>query len=136
MGLTHAVALSSRGGIVGRGVLLDFVRYASQKGIEYDPLSNYQISLGQLKEIIADEGLALRQGDVLIVRSGVSKWIRTSKPEDKGPFDMKTHIGVDPTPELLEWLWNQNIAAVAGDTIAFESVPASDGSCKEANLIH
>ena len=111
-------------------MLLDFVRYAARESIEYDPLSNYAISLSQLKAMIDEEGLTLRQGDVLIVRSGLSKWIRSSSPEDRGPFDSKVHMGVDPTPELLEWIWDQNLAAVAGDVIAFEAIPASDNSCK------
>ncbi|KAI9743675.1 MAG: hypothetical protein M1818_002991 [Claussenomyces sp. TS43310] len=121
-------ALSERGGIVARGVLLDFVRYAARQGIQYDPLTSYAISLSQIKEMIQDEGLTLRQGDVLIVRCGLSRWIRASTPESQGPFEANTHIGVDPTPELLEWIWDQNLAAVGGDATAFEAVPASDGS--------
>jgi hypothetical protein len=128
-GHMQLTALSTRGGIVARGVLLDFVRYAAKAGITYDPLGPYAISLEQIKEMIAEEKLDLRQGDVLIIRSGLSKYIRASKPEDKGPFDRQTHIGVDPTPKLLEWIWDQNLAAVAGDAIAFEAVPATDGSC-------
>lgn len=123
-------AISNRGGMVGRGVLLDFVRYAAQRGIEYDPLSSYGISLSQIKEMIADEGLTIRQGDILIVRSGLSKWIHESTPASGGPWEGDTYIGVDPTPELLEWVWNQNFGAVAGDAVAFESIPASDNSCR------
>ena len=132
--LTPAIclsALSSCGGIVGRGILLDFVRYAAKQGIEYDVLTNYPISLAQIKEMIVDEGLSLMQGDILIVRTGLSKYIRNSSPADKSPFDIQTHIGVDPTPELLEWIWNQNIAAIASDAVAFEAIPATDGSCRK-----
>ena len=129
------VAISDRGGIVGRGVLLDFVRYVATKGIEVDPLSNYGISLTQIKEMIEEEGLTLRQGDILIVRSGLSKWIRASTPESVGPWERGTYIGVDPTPELIEWVWNQNFAAVAGDATSFESIPASDKSCKHQKTL-
>ncbi|TVY54272.1 hypothetical protein LCER1_G004378 [Lachnellula cervina] len=121
-------AISDRGGILGRGVLLDFVRYAAKRGIEYDPLDNYGISLTQIKDMIAEEDLTIRQGDILIVRSGLSKWIHASTPASVGPWERNTYIGVDPTPELLEWVWNQNLGAVAGDAIAFESIPASDNS--------
>jgi hypothetical protein len=79
------IAISDRGGIVGRGVLLDFVRYAAKNGIEVDPLSNYGISLAQIKEMIEEERVTIRQGDILIVRSGLSKWIRASTPESVGP---------------------------------------------------
>lgn len=115
--------------------MLDFVRYAERHGIDYDPLSSYAISLAQLQDIAKEQGVIFRQGDVLLVRSGLSKWIRVSTPEDKGPFEKSgCHMGVDPTRELLEWLWNQNFGAVGGDAIAFESVPASDGSCKQISL--
>ncbi|OCK78504.1 hypothetical protein K432DRAFT_301852 [Lepidopterella palustris CBS 459.81] len=121
-------ALSERGGIVARGILLDFVRYAERKGIEYSAVTNYAISLEQLKEIIEEEKVTIRQGDILIVRSGLSKWIRASTPENGDPWVGNKHIGVNPTAELLEWIWNNNFAAVAGDAVAFEACPAPDGS--------
>lgn len=79
--------------------------------------------------MIKEQGLNIRQGDVLIVRSGVSKWIKASTPDMKGPFEGEC-LGVDPSEELIEWLWDSRIAAVAGDAIAFEAVPAPDKSCK------
>jgi hypothetical protein len=115
---------------VGRGVLIDFVRYAEKKSIVYDPLGPYAISLPQIKEILNEQGVELRRGDILVVRCGLSKYLRSSTPEDRTPFDSTCHVGVDPSPELLEWLWNQNFAAVAGDALSFEAVPASDGTRK------
>ncbi|KAJ0416434.1 hypothetical protein BJY00DRAFT_316814 [Aspergillus carlsbadensis] len=120
---------SERGGIVARGVLVDYVRFAERKGITYDPLGSHAISLREISEILAEQRVKVRPGDILIVRSGLSKYIRGASPEDRSPFDSAyTHVGVDPTPELLEWLWNHNIAAVAGDALAFEAIPASDGT--------
>lgn len=120
---------------MARGVLLDYVRYAERRGITYDPLGPHAISLKEIEEIIAEEGLEIRQGDILIVRCGLSKYIKRSSPEDKTPFDNAyTHVGVDPTPEFLEWLWDNNIAAVAGDALAFEAIPASDGTCMYTDL--
>ncbi|OQU93643.1 hypothetical protein CLAIMM_00125 [Cladophialophora immunda] len=121
-------ALSERGGIVARGVLVDFVRYAKQKGIEYDPLSNYAISLVQIQEILQEEGVAVKQGDVLVIRTGLSKWIKESTPESIGPWERDQYIGVDPTREFLEWVWNNNIAALASDAISVEAIPASDNT--------
>lgn len=80
--------------------------------------------------MIEEEGLVLRQGDILIVRSGLSKWIHESTPESVGPWEGNRYIGVDPTPELIEWMWNQNLGAVGGDGTSFESIPASDNTCK------
>ncbi|KAG9665055.1 hypothetical protein KCU64_g251, partial [Aureobasidium melanogenum] len=120
--------IAENGGIVGRGVLLDYVRYASKKGISYDPLTNHAISLAEIKDMIHDEKIEIRRGDVLLIRAGLSKWIRDSTPESIGPFAIASHMGVDPTPDLLAWIWDQNLAAVGGDAIAFEACPAPDGS--------
>ena len=60
-------------------------------------------------------------GDILIIGTGLSKLIRSSTPEmasDWGPGV----ISVDPTPELLAWIWNQNLGAVASDALAFEAI--------------
>ncbi|KAE8331426.1 hypothetical protein BDV39DRAFT_189829 [Aspergillus sergii] len=120
---------SQRGGIVARGVLIDYVRYAAKKEIVYNPLGPHAISLEEIEEIVAEEDLEIRPGDVLLVRCGLSKYIRESLPDDITPFDAAyTQVGVDPSPEFLEWLWNHNIAAVAGDALAFEAIPATDGT--------
>ncbi|OGE54792.1 hypothetical protein PENARI_c005G10475 [Penicillium arizonense] len=121
-------ALSERGGVAARGVLLDFVRYAGKHSIDYDVFSNFPISLDHIKEMITDQGLRICPGDILIIRTGLSKGIRESDPRVKGFWDRGTHIGVDPTPELIEWIWDQNLAAVASDAVAFECIPASDNS--------
>ncbi|KAK4938718.1 hypothetical protein LTR10_020901 [Elasticomyces elasticus] len=121
--------LSERGGIVARGVLVDFVRYAERGGIKYNPLGPYAIKLHQIKDIIKEEKLEIRQGDILFVRCGLSKYLRACKPDDRSPFDgPQVHVGVDPEPEFLEWIWDSNLAAIGGDSLSCEAVPAYDGS--------
>ena len=95
------------------------------KGIEYDVLSNFPISLQHLKDMVSEEGLVIRPGDILLVRTGIGKWHRESTPEMEQP---NLVIGVDPTPELLEWIWDSNFAAVGSDAVAFECIPAPDSS--------
>jgi len=107
------------------------VRYAEKKGIQYSVLSNFAITLAQLQEMIEEEGLTIRQGDILLVRCGMGKWHKASTPDMQGPsLQHGGHIGVEYSPELVEWLWDSHFAAVGGDGIAFESVPAADGSRK------
>ncbi|KAF2222235.1 putative cyclase-domain-containing protein [Elsinoe ampelina] len=121
-------SLSERGGIVARGVLLDFVRYAAAHDISYSAIDGYAITLAQLKDMIREQAIEIRQGDVLLVRTGLSKYLRSHGPEDKMPVDSQSSIGLDPTPDLLEWIWDSNFAAVGSDAIAVEAIPASDGS--------
>lgn len=134
--LTFSEALSERGGIVARGVLLDFVRYAARKHITYDPLSNYAISLAQLEEIIEEQGVTIKKGDVLIIRTGLSKWILESTPQSKGPWERDQYLGVDPTLEFLAWVWDHNIAALGSDSISVEAIPASDNSSTGSLNVH
>lgn len=42
------------------------------------------------------------------------------------------HAGVEPSLELLEWLWDSGISAVAGDAISWEVFPTQgEISCHE-----
>lgn len=43
---------SKRDGIVGRAILIDFASYAEEKGISYDPMSSYSITLDVGKTIM------------------------------------------------------------------------------------
>ncbi|KAF4556494.1 Hypothetical protein D9617_1g083720 [Elsinoe fawcettii] len=121
-------SLSRRGGIVARGVLLDFVRYAAAHNITYSPLGPYAISFAQVQAMIHEQAITLRQGDVLLIRTGLSKYLRSHGPDDPMPADGQTNIGLDPTPDLLEWIWDTGLAALGSDAIAVEAIPASDGS--------
>lgn len=81
--------------------------------------------------MVREEGLELRQGDILVIRTGLSKWIRASSPADAGPFDESRYIGIDSSdPEVLEWVWDCGFAAVASDACAVEAIPGVDGSCE------
>ncbi|KAK5995470.1 hypothetical protein PT974_03878 [Cladobotryum mycophilum] len=61
------------GGIVGRGVLLDWASWADAKGIKFDPFTSVSISVKDLKEVAASQGTTFKDGDILFIRSG---WLR------------------------------------------------------------
>jgi hypothetical protein len=43
----------------------------------------------------------------------------------------KSSVGVAAGQEVIEWLWNRHFSAVAGDALAWESVPYPTGlPCK------
>jgi Putative cyclase len=58
------------GGIVGRGVLLDYVAYAERHNIQYDPTSRFTISVADLDTMISEQNVTLKIGDILLIRSG------------------------------------------------------------------
>lgn len=68
----------------------------------------------------------MRPGDVLLIRSGfTAAYNALSAPEKLALSERSSadFIGVESTEELLEWLWESQLAAVAGDAPAFERSP-------------
>lgn len=117
---------SKRGGVVGRGVLLDYASWAKEKGIEYSAASKHLISEKDLDEIAAAQGTTMLPGDILMVRTGWIKWYNEASPEERvqGCKVHHNYCGVEGTAESIEWLWNHHFAAIAADNMAFEAWPA------------
>lgn len=72
-----------------------------------------------------------RPGDILFVRSGYIHQYETM-PQSKRDLLQKRYtttkpenIGVVPSEDLLQFLWDKKIAAVAGDARSFEVWPCS-----------
>jgi len=118
-----------RGGLVTRGVLIDYKAWADKQGIKYDPFDMHKITLKDIEAVAKAQGTTFRQGDVFIVRSGFTKELSYKSAEEQEK-SLGTHkgVGVEGSVEVAKWVWNQHFAAVAGDAIAFEVLPpAKDG---------
>lgn len=64
----------ARHGINGRGVLLDFARFAADIDYaEFSPTKHHAISTQQLEAVAKLQGVDFRQGDILVVRTGFIK---------------------------------------------------------------
>lgn len=115
----------SRGGLVGRGVLLDYKAWADAQGRVYSPFEAHKITVKELEEIARWEGVELRQGDILIIRSGFTKGLAEAATAEKQRELMASHrtVGVEGSVDSAKWFWNHHFAAVAGDAIAFEQLP-------------
>ncbi|KAJ9657552.1 hypothetical protein H2201_008153 [Coniosporium apollinis] len=113
-----------RGGLVGRGVLIDYKAYADANGISYDPFSDHRITVADIETIAKSQGVEFRQGDIIIVRSGFTEALGTMSAEEQDKA-LGTHrtCGVEGTDESAKWFWNKHFAAVAGDALAFEAIP-------------
>ncbi|CAK7219667.1 hypothetical protein SBRCBS47491_003924 [Sporothrix bragantina] len=124
------IQAASRHGIVGRGVLLDYDRWADEMGRQtYDAFEYHAITLHELLQVAAWENVTFKQGDILLVRSG---WMRqynaclAAGDEDQLARAAREHpqsVGVDASDEMREWLHNQYFAVVGGDQPAFEAWP-------------
>lgn len=61
----------SEKGIVGRGILLDFHAWRVANDIPYEPFKTGSIPLKYLKATAEAQGLEIKFGDILIIRSGM-----------------------------------------------------------------
>ncbi|GAF47618.1 cyclase family protein [Rhodococcus wratislaviensis] len=104
----HRVA--QRGGIVARGVLIDSARHL---GIPY-LAPDTAVTPAMLDETLETQGVQLREGDVLLVRTGW--WQRFI---EQGP-DRWMAEAPGLSWRCAEWLHDRGVAAVATDTAAVE----------------
>lgn len=134
LGMDH---LSKRGGIVGRGVLLDYQSWAEKHGQPTEQFGGHGISVTDLKAIAKSQGTELKAGDILIVRFGFLKWYNESAENvlDKEILNMKRLLGVKGNEESLAWLWDQHFSAVAGDSMGFEAWPPDPGLAMHDHLL-
>lgn len=116
-------------GIVGRGVLLDYVEYAKAHlpDLKYKALSDHAVPLSVLQDIARVQGVTFQRGDILFVRIGLTQeWDNQMSPADKLAYAQSSnpqHAGVEGTEEMLRWIWDTGFSAVAGDAVSFEVYP-------------
>lgn len=100
------------GGLVARGVLIDFKEWAEKKAraegktgddVVVHPLDGHRITVEEIEAIARDQGVEFRPGDVLIIRTGLTEYLEA------------------PTPEVFAKLYNRKIAGS-------ELTPPSPGS--------
>lgn len=91
-------------------------------------MSAHVVSIRTLQAIAVEQNLEFHEGDILIVRTGWTKWYEAASDEDRLRYvtNGKEWVGVEGCKETVEWLWDQRFAAVAGDNIGFEVWPATD----------
>lgn len=113
-----------RGGMVARGVLIDFKKYVEDEGRAFDPFMDDKITIADIEAVAQKQGVAFRPGDVIIIRSGYTEGLTGISGEEQLKL-MGSHksCGVTGSPDAAKWFWNQRFAAVAGDMIAFEHIP-------------
>lgn len=128
----------ARGGVVGRGVLIDFKRYWEETtGTPYHPLDGYRITAEDMEKVAKHQGVEFKLGDILVVRTGYTEILEAPTPETFAKFAARTLSGVHGSTETARWVWNRRFAAVAGDAHGFEALPPvkPDGSPAEMNQL-
>lgn len=120
----------ARRGIAARGVLVDVVQALERDGSRLDPFDFFPIGPDLLERIAADEGVELRAGDILILRTG---WVEAYERLTEEERVALAEAGRPGSPGLYgedvpAFLWDNRIAAVAADNPGLEAGHPGKGS--------
>lgn len=126
----------AQSGIGARVYFLDWYRWVTKvQGQSIDTTSSHAIPFSELRETAIHQGLSLdsmRTGDILVIRSGYLAQYATMTPNKRKELDdfyettKPCNIGVEAGEEILNFLWEKQLAAVAGDSRSFESWPCPE----------
>ncbi|WIX77859.1 cyclase family protein [Amycolatopsis carbonis] len=128
--------------IIGRGVLVDLARFRESQGSGIDHAAGEPLPLGLVEQTLAWQGVTLREGDLLLLRTGWAEWylseLDTAGREAIGKASRCT--GLAQSRDLLAWFWDHRLALVASDTFALEAMPPPPdprfGGPHESGMVH
>ena len=109
---------------VGRAVLIDVLRY---KGGSLTP--GYGITRADIEGALKKQGTTVKRGDIVILRTGEVPRFYTM-PLSERPQWSATQAGI--TKDVIPWIKESEIAAIATDNVGVEQAPNPDG--KDWNL--
>ncbi|WP_187368732.1 cyclase family protein [Baekduia soli] len=120
----------ARRGIAARAVLLDVAGALAREGAAPDPFDRFVIDAPLLERVAAAQGVELREGDVLLVRTG---WVEAYAALGDDARAALAAAGRPGSPGLYgdtipRFLWDHGIAAVAADNPALEAAAPGDGA--------
>jgi len=116
----------ARRGIAGRGVLLDVARHLERAGRPIDASTVYRIPVEELEACRAAEGVEIRAGDTLLVRTGWMAWYLQQDATTRRGLANTAALqtpGLQAGEEMARYLWNLHIVAAASDCPALEAWP-------------
>ena len=135
-GARNGIEHWARRGIAGRGVLIDFQRFAAHQGIRFSPGERYGIRAEQLEAAASWQGLGFQPGDILLLRTGWIEWYSSLNEAQKTELAVPGALqvgGLEQSDDSLRFLWDNHFAAIASDNPDFEAYPPAD---PEEGLMH
>lgn len=112
-------------GIVGRGVLLDVARWRAAQGRPLDWRRRDIVTAADLRDCAEAQDVELGEGTILLIRFGwQTGWLALSPAERAAMAQEEFHcVGLDNSTDVVEFLWDAGVVAVAGDNMALEAYP-------------
>ncbi|KAF3760358.1 hypothetical protein M406DRAFT_297135 [Cryphonectria parasitica EP155] len=131
----------AHGGLVGRGVLIDFKGYMDAQNKPYHCLDGYRITVEDIENVARHQKVEFRHGDILIIRTGVTEIFENLTPEDLAKLQQFRLSGLHGSEDTARWVWNRHFSAVAGDSSSFEAFPplkadGTEGSVGDLAVLH
>ena len=119
----------ARRGVVGRGVLIDVAAHLASLGMPIDATQRVLITPQMLNTALEWEGAELRQGDIVLLRTGWMGWylgldqpardrLAGTMTSSTDPLDTP---GRAPQAESAAWIWDNRVAAVGADDPALDA---------------
>jgi kynurenine formamidase len=115
---------AARGGLVGRGVLLDVAAYLSASGTPMEPSKPAVISADLLERVRADQSVELGRGTVLLIRTGwMTAYLSGVGDERARMTQAGANVGLSGDEDMARYLWDNGVAAIAADNMTLEVAP-------------
>ena len=112
--------------IVGRAVLIDLWKYVNDQRRPIDPLSPAEYPLIDLQGALKTQGTVLKPGSILLLRTGWMQAYVNATAEQKAAMASLQGLracGIESSSALMEWFWDNRVAAVGTDCPAVEPWP-------------
>lgn len=90
-----------------------------------------QIPPQHLEQLMQEENIVTRPGNIVFIRSGFIKAYEALAPAAEAalpPSKGRQVISVEPSLDIARWVWKNQFAAIAGDMPGFERAPEIPGA--------
>jgi kynurenine formamidase len=124
-----SIAPVAEHGIFGRAVLADIARFRGEDVLD----RHHQITLAELTATLESQSVQIREGDVVLVRTGS---ISRFHEEGKERFFLDySEPGLSDETTLIEWFSDNQVSGLGSDTLSNE-LPRSPATGAEYPLHH
>ncbi|KAL2209216.1 hypothetical protein CC79DRAFT_1341532 [Sarocladium strictum] len=119
---------ANNGGIIGRGVLIDWYSWAQENNIHRSAFQTNAILLSEIQAIVKEKSIKILPGDILFIRVGFTAQYNALSIQDQQTFPDRQPgglLGLEANRDSMRWLWESRFAAIASDAMGFERGPAT-----------
>ena len=108
-------------GIAARGILVDVPAHL---GEAWDPFAGATVNTDVIRAALDEQGTTLQPGDILCLRLGwIAEYRRRVALGEPMSRVGERFSGIASDDDMVRFLWNSRIAAIAADNPAVESAP-------------